>query len=243
MVYKKHFIPLESNPGLFTQLIHQLGVSTALCFHDVWSLDDPSLLSLVPRPVLAFIIVFPTSSDYEDRLAKGSDVTVDDALLHRKNKDVIWFKQTINNACGLYGILHAVANGRARDFILPGSHLSHLLEKCASLSPDDCAAVLENDVELESKYTTVAVLGDTEAPENPEDEVDFHYVCFVKSHHGNNLFLLDGDRHGPVDKGLLTEDDLLSRQGISTIKEFIDHHDNTGNFSLLALAPSADPVT
>ncbi|KAI0457958.1 ubiquitin carboxyl-terminal hydrolase, family 1 [Xylaria acuta] len=241
MIYKKHFIPLESNPGLFTRLIHQLGVSTALSFHDIWSLDDTELLSLVPRPVLAFIIVFPTPSDYEDRLAKESDLTANDAL-HRESQDVIWFKQTINNACGLYGILHAIANGRARDFIVPGSHIFHLLENCASLDPADCAAVLENDTELESKYASVAVLGDTEAPENPEDEVDFHYVCFVKSHRRSNLFVLDGDR-GPVDKGLLAGDDLLSKQGIEAIKEFIGHHDNGGKFSLLALAPSSDLAT
>ncbi|KAI1735513.1 ubiquitin carboxyl-terminal hydrolase, family 1 [Xylaria scruposa] len=242
MIYQKHFIPLESNPGLFTQLIHQLGVSTTLSFHDVWSLDDPDLLSLVPRPVLAFIMVFPTPSDYEDRLVKESDMTVNDTL-QKESEDVVWFKQTINNACGLYAILHAVANGRAQDFIEPGSHLSHLLEKCASLDPSDCVAVLESDVELESKYTSVAVLGDTVAPENPEDEVDFHYICFVKSHRRSHLFILDGDRDGPVDKGLLAEDDLLSKQGIDAIKEFIGHYDNGGGFSLLALAPSTDTVT
>ncbi|KAI3328113.1 ubiquitin carboxyl-terminal hydrolase, family 1 [Xylariaceae sp. AK1471] len=239
MVYKKHFIPLESNPSLFTQLIHKLGVSAALSFHDVWSLDDPELLSLVPRPVLAFIIVFPTTSDYEDRLAKENALRENYAL-HGESKDAIWFKQTINNACGLYGILHAVANGRARDFMEPGSHLSRLLEKYASLDPDEFAVVLENDAELELKYNSVAVLGDTEAPENAEDEVDFHYVCFVKSHIRNNLFILDGDRNGPIDKGLLTGDDLLSNHGIEAIKEFIRHHDNGGHFSLLALAPSPD---
>ncbi|KAI1367095.1 ubiquitin carboxyl-terminal hydrolase, family 1 [Xylaria arbuscula] len=223
-----NFIPLKSNPGLFTQLIHQLG-----------SLDDPDLLSLVPRPVLAFIIVFPTSSDYEDRLSKENKERVD-GVLPNEDKDIIWFKQTINNACGLYAILHAIANGRARDFIVPGSHLSDLLEKCASLDPADCAAVLENDAELETKYTSVAVLGDTEAPENPEDEVDFHYVCFVKSHRNGNLFILDGDHSGPVDKGLLSENDLLSKQGIEAIQQFISQHDNGGGFSLLALAPSAD---
>ncbi|KAI1756031.1 ubiquitin carboxyl-terminal hydrolase, family 1 [Xylaria castorea] len=242
MIYKKHFIPLESNPSLFTQLIHQLGVSTALSFHDIWSLDDPDLLSLVPRPVLAFIIVFPTPSDYEDRLAKESGLTVNNTL-HRESKDVIWFKQTINNVCGLYAILHVVANGRAKDFIVPGSHLFHLLENCASLDPADCAAVLENDVELESKYTSVAAFGDTEAPENPEDEVDLHYACFVKSHHRSNLFILDGDRQGPVDKGLLTGDDLLCEQGIEAVKDFIGQHDNGGSFSLLALAPSSDLAT
>ncbi|KAI0856273.1 ubiquitin carboxyl-terminal hydrolase, family 1 [Xylaria cubensis] len=242
MIYKKHFIPLESNPGLFTQLIYHLGVSTALSFHDVWSLDNPDLLSLVPRPVLAFIIVFPTPSDYEDRLAKESNITVNNTL-QKESKDVIWFKQTINNACGLYAIIHAVANGRAKDFVEPGTYLSYLLEKCASLDLSGCAAVLENDVELKSKYNSVAVLGDTDPPENPEDEVDFHYVCFVKSHHSSHLFILDGDRNGPVDRGLMTEDDLLSKQGIEAIKEFIGHNDNGGNFSLLALAPRIDPAT
>ncbi|KAI1270791.1 ubiquitin carboxyl-terminal hydrolase, family 1 [Xylaria sp. FL0933] len=239
MMYNKHFIPLESNPSLFTQLIHQLGVSSALSFYDVWSLDDPGLLSLVPRPVLALIIVYPTPGNYEDCLAKENDLAVNDAP-HGENEDVTWFKQTINNACGLYATLHAVANGRARDFIVPGSHLFHFLQRCAALDPADCAVVLEGDRELESMYNSVAVLGDTMAPENPEDEVDFHYVCFVKSYRGSNLFILDGDRHGPVDKGLLTEDDLLSKQGIEAIKEFIDQHDNGGSFSLLALAPSSD---
>ncbi|KAI0876664.1 ubiquitin carboxyl-terminal hydrolase, family 1, partial [Hypoxylon argillaceum] len=191
------------------------------------------LLSIVPRPVLALIIVFPTPSDYEARLDQESDLIA-------KNDDVIWFKQTINNACGLYAIIHAVANGRARDYIEPGSHLSCLLEKCASLDPAACATMLENDTELESKYNAVAVIGDTEAPENAEEEVDFHYVCLVKSHTGNNLFILDGDRNGPVDRGLLAGDDLLSDQGIGALKEFIRDHDNGGHFSLLALAPSSN---
>jgi ubiquitin carboxyl-terminal hydrolase L3 len=126
MVYKKHFIPLESNPGLFTQLIHKLGVSTALSFHDVWSLDDHELLSLVPRPVLAVIVAFPTTSDYEDRLAQ-ENASLEPKAPYGESNDVIWFKQTINNACGLYGILHAITNGHARDFIGILSQLSKQL--------------------------------------------------------------------------------------------------------------------
>lgn len=30
---------------------------------------------------------------------------------------VVWYKQTINNACGLYGILHTISNGEARNWI------------------------------------------------------------------------------------------------------------------------------
>lgn len=52
-------------------------------------------------------------------------------------------------------------------------------------------------------YKTVALQGDSEVRANPEDEVDFHYVCFVKSHRNDHLYELDGNRKGPVDWGLL----------------------------------------
>ncbi|KAI0516790.1 hypothetical protein F5B22DRAFT_606509 [Xylaria bambusicola] len=51
MIYKVHFIPLGPNSDLFTKLMYALRVSTAVTFHYVWYLNDPELLSLVPRPV------------------------------------------------------------------------------------------------------------------------------------------------------------------------------------------------
>lgn len=104
---------------------------------------------------------------------------------------------------------------------------------CAS----DRAELLENDDELEGTYKSVAVLGDTAAPENPEDKVDFHYVCFVKSRCNDNLYLLDGDRERPLKESILRSSDLLCEQGTEIIHRFIKKHDNGGNFSLLALAP------
>lgn len=116
MSYRKHYIPLESNPILFTELSHQLGLSTDLEFHDVLSLDDLDLLALVPRPTLALVLAFPTSSDYETEITEKDKGTIEYAR-SGDEEDVMWYKQTINNACGLYGILHAISNGAARDFI------------------------------------------------------------------------------------------------------------------------------
>lgn len=115
MVYTKHYIPLECNPDLFTQLIHKLGVSSNLIFQDVLSLD-PDMLAFVPRPVLALILVFPTSEAYEKE--KTIDESVREDYRGRgEMEDVTWFRQTINNACGFYGILHAICNGEAREMI------------------------------------------------------------------------------------------------------------------------------
>ena len=68
MGYTKYFIPLECNPDLFTQLIHSLGVTSNLVFQDVLSLDS-DMLAFIPRPVLALILVFPTSELYEKEKA------------------------------------------------------------------------------------------------------------------------------------------------------------------------------
>jgi ubiquitin carboxyl-terminal hydrolase L3 len=127
--YRKHYIPLESNPMVFTQLIHKLGVSTSLAFHDVLSIDDPDLLAFIPRPALALVLVFPTSAAYEEYKAK-EEISRDDYISSGEDERVMWYKQTINNACGLYGILHAVSNGDAGDII---SKLSILLELIAHL--------------------------------------------------------------------------------------------------------------
>ena|ERR1700748_735188 len=111
--YRKHFIPLESDPDVFTDLIRDLGV-VALSFQDVLSLEDSDTL---PRPALALILIFPTSEAYEAQKAREEDSSKEYTGSTDNDDDVIWFKQTINNACGLYAILHALCNGDARDFI------------------------------------------------------------------------------------------------------------------------------
>ncbi|KAI8653648.1 Ubiquitin carboxyl-terminal hydrolase [Fusarium sp. Ph1] len=222
MSYRKHFILLESNPTVFTELAHGLHLSPELEFHNVFSLDEPDLLSLIPRPALALV------------LREYSKSGVDE--------DVVWFKQTINNACGLYGILHAVVtNGAARDFIVPKSHLASLLTSVEPLRYLDRAAVLEEDEQPESIYKTIALQGDTEVPENAEDEVDFHYVCFAKSHKNGHLYELDGDRKGLIERGALDQDDdVLSERALGVILEFIRGVGKDISFSLLALAPAVN---
>jgi len=110
------FIPLEANPALMTGLLHRLGVSAALQVHDVYSLTDPDLLAFVPRPALAVLLVFPVSAAYESaRLAEDS--LLPEYTAHGPAEPVLWFRQTIRNACGVMGLLHAVGNGPARDFV------------------------------------------------------------------------------------------------------------------------------
>lgn len=102
-----------------TSLVHKLGLSQGLSWHDVFSLDDPSLLAFVPRPAHALLLVFPTSAAYE-KTRSEEDGPLDEYTRSGPQEEVIWFKQTIGNACGLYGLLHSVCNGMTREFV--GKH-------------------------------------------------------------------------------------------------------------------------
>lgn len=117
------------------------------------------------------------------------------------------------------------------------SILSRILSTATPLKPSERAAALENNTDLESAYASVASKGDTQAPENADDEVDFHYTCFVKSHKNGHLFQMDGDRKRPIDLGELGDgEDVLGEKCLSVIRAMMkDEKRDTVNFSLMAL--------
>jgi ubiquitin carboxyl-terminal hydrolase L3 len=99
-----------------TSLVHNLGLSKKLAFHDVFSIDDPDLLAFVPRPAYALLLIFPVSETYEDFRVQ-EDKERQEYEGHGPEEDVLWYKQTIGNACGLIGLLHGVSNGTARSHV------------------------------------------------------------------------------------------------------------------------------
>lgn len=107
-------------------MIHTLGVSPALAFADVYSIDDPELLSFVPRPAYALLLVAPVSEAYLAN-RKVEDEGKEPYTGKGEGEPVLWFRQTIKNACGMMGLLHAVSNGPAREFVRKSTCLAHLI--------------------------------------------------------------------------------------------------------------------
>ncbi|XDG09398.1 hypothetical protein ABKA04_009013 [Annulohypoxylon sp. FPYF3050] len=233
------FVPLEANPELMTSLLHKLGLSPALQIHDVYSIFEQELVAFVPRPALAVLLVFPVSVPYESaRLAE--DAGVEEYAGKGEGEPVIWYKQTIRNACGLMGLLHAVSNGPARGFVQPDTPLANLISAAVPLPPTQRSALLERTPELAAAHQEAASQGDTTAPDAHYD-VDLHYVCFVKTEDGT-LWELDGRRKGPIARGKLDEgEDVLSEKALlwGPIK-FIERGGGDMRFSCVALAGSLD---
>ena len=227
-----------------TTLVRDLGLSGNLAFHDVYSIQDPDLLAFVPRPAHAILLVFPITEAYE-KFRVEEDRAKQDYDASGPQEQVIWYKQTIGNACGLIGLLHAVSNGQARTFVQPGSGLEKLIKDAIPLKPVERADLLYESDALETAHQTAAAGGDT-APPTAEDQVDLHYVCFVKSAETNHLWEMDGRRKGPLDRGQLSPDeDVLSEKALDLgVRSFLRREIEAGGgdlrFSLIALSESFD---
>lgn len=114
--------------------------------------------------------------------------------------------------------------------------MDHLLRDCLSALARERALALENNQELERAYAEVAQKGDTAPPANAEDEVDYHYIAFVKSHINSHLYQLDGDRKRPHKLTRLGEkEDLLSEKCLDVIRGMMSEENVNVNFSLMAL--------
>ncbi|KAF9739644.1 hypothetical protein PMIN06_011950 [Paraphaeosphaeria minitans] len=240
---KKSFIPLENNPEVMSALVHKLGLSKKLDFHDVFTIDEPELLSFVPRPAHALLLIFPVNETYEKfRIEEDKDRPEYEGS--GPDEEVVWYKQTISNACGLMGLLHGVSNGTARDHVDPDSNLAHLLREAIPLKPEERAQLLYESDALEAAHQEAGTRGDTAAPA-AEADVDLHYVCFVKSKN-NNLWEMDGRRKGPLNRGQLAADeDVLSDTALNLgVRGFLKREAAAGGgdlrFSLIVLAESFD---
>ncbi|KAG2263952.1 hypothetical protein Bca52824_071031 [Brassica carinata] len=102
----KRWLPLEANPDVMNQFLWGLGLApdAAEC-NDVFGLDD-ELLEMVPKPVLAVLFLYPiTKKSEEERIEQDKEIK------EKVHIDKVYFmKQTVGNACGTIGLLHAIGN-------------------------------------------------------------------------------------------------------------------------------------
>jgi ubiquitin carboxyl-terminal hydrolase L3 len=220
------------------RLAATLGLSTELTFYDVYSLDEPELLAHIPRPALALLVIIPLTPAW-DRSRKDEDADKGPYTGSGPDEPVIWFKQTIGHACGSIGVLHSLINGPAAEFIKPDSDLAVIRSLAMPLDMTKRAEMLYNSEPFERAHKSVEQVGDSEADMTGEREGG-HFVSFVKS--GGNLWELEGSRQGPVNRGLLSDDeDVLSPRALEMgIKKIIKLNADAGRenlgFSCIALA-------
>lgn len=223
------WLPLESNPGVMNTYSNELGMKPSWQFVDVYG-TDPELLNMVEKPVCAMLLLFPLTDVYEafkqeeeDRLKqKPQDVA----------PDVYFVKQTIGNACGTIGLIHAFANNRDCLEFEPDSKVMKFIENTLKQTPEERAVKLEKDESISVAHGFSAQEGQSKVP-SVDDKINLHFIAFVNV--GGQLYELDGRKAFPVVHGKTSEDTFLEDAG-RVCKAFMDRDPQEIHFNIIALS-------
>lgn len=239
---KKLWAMLENNPQVMDHLARELGLDNTLSFYDIYSLTDADLLAFIPRPAVALLVIIPLTPTW-DEARKAEDKDKPEYAGKGEDDPVIWFKQTIGNACGSIGLVHCLLNSDASKHFRPASTIEKIRDEAFPKPMWERAKVLEDSLEFEQAHAEAVKLGDTDVPTPESDKHSGqHFVAFAKAKDGH-LWELEGDRKGPLDRGQLKDDeDVLSpaalELGLGRLMRIESEKGGNLRFSAIALAPS-----
>lgn len=226
------WLPLESNPDVINKYLFSLGIPDGIveCV-DVYGLDSV-MLAMVPQPVVALLLLFPITPNYEvarsEEQEKLSAAAGDQKPSHG---DVYFTKQTVGNACGTVAVIHSVANNLERIPLTDDSFLRKFINETEQLEPTEKAEKLELDEGIAACHGESALDGQTDAP-SAEEKVDLHFISLV--HKNGRLYELDGRKEFPIDHGATKKETFLE-DGAAVVKKFVALDPEEHNFNVMAL--------
>lgn len=168
----KSWFPIESNPEVMNNYAGRLGLDTSIfSFQDVLSTESWAL-EMIPQPVVGVLMLYPIKESSEQENTRELARILNEGQYI--DQSVYFMKQTVGNACGTIGILHSIANARPAVKIQPNSYLDKFFAATAAMTPEEIAAYLESDDEIEHVHETAAADGQSAQ----DADVDSHFVCF-----------------------------------------------------------------
>ncbi|KAJ1987390.1 hypothetical protein H4R33_002889 [Dimargaris cristalligena] len=192
---------IESDPGVFTELIANMGVKGTQV-EEVYSLDDASLSAL--KPIYGLIFLFKWQSDSQTPRPSG-DVGIDS----HQDTHVFFAKQVINNACATQAILSILLNTPGIEL---GDELRQFKEFTHEFSPELKGLAISNSDVIRTVHNSFArsdlFVNDEPASASDSNDV-FHFISYVPV--AGCLYELDGLKDAPVNHGSCTDEDWLQK--------------------------------
>ena len=213
---------IESDPGVFTELIKNIGVKGV----QVDEIIDMDILEVGDEPVygLIFLFKYMQKSGYKPNVLKSWD------------PELFFAKQEIQNACATQAILGVLLNNT--DKLDIGPTLKELKSFTNDMDPSTRGLAISNSEKIRTEHNKFShpepfVFTKTIAKDG--DDV-FHFVSYI--HFKNAIYEIDGLQQGPI----LIEDNVKNEEWIKKVKPSIQNRiklysQSEIKFNLLALVP------
>ncbi|KAK9722295.1 hypothetical protein K7432_002779 [Basidiobolus ranarum] len=219
---------IESDPGVFTELISNMGVK-GVRVEEVWSLDDETMNQL--KQVYGLVFLFKwQSGESPSQPANISD--------RESDNGVFFAHQVINNACATQAILSILLN--AKDIEL-GSELSNFKNFTGDFSPEMKGLAISNSDTIRSVHNSFARYdpfeNETPLAATEKDDV-FHFITYMPVN--GTLYELDGLKPNPINLGSCTDTDWLQKIRPIIQDRMATYASSEIRFNLMAV--TRDPV-
>ncbi|KAJ5948159.1 hypothetical protein N7466_001174 [Penicillium verhagenii] len=194
---------IESDEGVFTSLIENLGVQDVQ-FEELISLDADTIRSL--GPVYGVIFLFKWTHEAAGARAEAPlDGTYDPSATEN---NVFFAAQTIQNACGTQAILSVILNNDNPPTplhpITLGNELHSFKEFTTGFPPELRGEALSNSEAIRTAHNSFAraspFADETARPVDEENAADvYHFIAYTSVN--GTLYELDGLQPHPISHG------------------------------------------
>jgi ubiquitin carboxyl-terminal hydrolase L5 len=183
---------IESDPGVFTELLEELGCGTVQ-LEELWTLEDETLQALEASGKIHGLI-FLFQWQHGAAMAKNATALPEDDT----PQDLFFAHQVTTNACATQAILSVVLNATNVDL---GPTLSEFKEFTASFPPSLKGVAISSSEPIKKVHNafgrTDAFLNDGKyVSESRESDDVFHFVAYVPQN--GTVYELDGLQTGPI---------------------------------------------